>query len=390
MARQANRLTPKEVTSLTEPGFYPDGNRLYMQISKWGTKSWVFRYALDGRARYMGLGSIKDVSLAEARARARRASHLVIDGKDPLEVKRQERDERRAHTADNMLFKDAVERYLALHKATWKNAKHKYQWDRLTKDARELATRRIADIDMALINAVLASMWAKTPETARRTKQRVVKVCQWVKDGMPPPHLNGNGIQHHAALPYGELPAFMAELSAKRSMSARALEFTILTACRTTEVLEARWNEIEGGVWTIPGSRMKAGKAHRVPLSRQALNLLERLPRDGSCFIFPGTLANKPMSNMTMLKLLQDMKPGYTVHGFRSSFSDWARENTNYPRDVVELALAHAIKDKTEAAYRRGDALLKRTKLTQQWADHCTSELVEATVSDLAEVRAGR
>lgn len=388
MTRQVNRLTAAKVRDVTEPGFYPDGLGLYMQISKWETKSWVFRYTLDGRPRYMGLGSVHTVGLAEARVRARQARQLLLDGKDPLEVKREARDARRAQTNDRMLFKDALKCFLDLYEPTWKNEKHRWQWSHSLKQyAGGLSSRPIAAIDGALITETLAPIWTTKAETARRVKQRVERVCQWVKDGMPLPTQAGKDVRHHPALPFAELPAFMAELTQRQGMSARALEFAILTAARTNEVLGARWEEISGDVWVVPAERMKGAKQHRVPLSKQARAILKALPRDGSGYIFPGAVAGRPLSNMAMRELMKPMRPGYVPHGFRSTFSDWARENTNYPRDVVEMALAHAIKDKSEASYRRGDALPKRTRLMQEWAQVCYSPVVDATVSDLAEQR---
>ena len=217
-------------------------------------------------------------------------------------------------------------------------------------------------------------------------KQRIERVVQWVRDGMPlPMHGASKRVKHHAALPYGELPGFMAELRAKDSISARALELTILTASRTSEITGARWDEIDGDVWTVPAERMKGGLQHRVPLSRRAREVLAALPRDDSGFIFLGPAKGKPISSRAMFDLLKAMDPGLTVHGFRSSFSDWARECTAYPRDVVEMALAHTIKDKAEAAYRRMDALPKRTKLMDEWSRFCASPAVEATVTPIGK-----
>jgi integrase len=384
MVRQLNRLTPAKLRTLKEPGYYNDGLGLYLQISKWRTRAWVYRYTIDGTTRYLGLGPEHTVTLAMAREKARDARLLVLEGKDPIEVKREARDQRRAQANDRMLFKDALERFLQLHEPTWKNAKHRWQWhNSLEKYAKALNNRPVAAIDGAVITETLAPIWTSKAETARRVKQRIERVIQWVKDGQPLPAQAGKDVRHHAAMPFDELPDFMAELSKRKGSSPRALEFTILTAARTSEVLGARWVEIDGGVWVVPPSRMKSGRPHRVPLSPQAKAVLKALPRDRSGFIFPGAREGEPLSNMAMLGLVKDMREGLTVHGFRSSFSDWARERTNYPRDVVEMALAHAIKDKTEAAYRRGDALPKRTALMQDWADFACSPTVEATVTPI-------
>jgi integrase len=384
MVRQLNRLTPAKLRTLKEPGYYNDGLGLYLQISKWRTRAWVYRYTIDRTTRYLGLGPEHTVSLAMAREKAHEARLLVLEGKDPIEVKRAARDMRRAQANERMLFKDALERFLELHEPTWKNAKHRWQWhNSLEKYAKALNNRPVAAIDGAVITETLTPIWTSKSETARRVKQRIERVIQWVKDGMPLPAQAGKDVRHHAALPFVELPVFMAELAERHGMSARALEFTILTAARTSEVLGARWDEIEGSVWTVPAERMKAGKAHRVPLSAQAMALLKPLPRDRSGFIFLGAVAGKPLSNMAMLELVKSMRQGLTTHGFRSSFSDWARERTAYPPDLIEQALAHAIRDKTEAAYRRGDALPKRTALMQDWADFACMPTVQAKVTPI-------
>jgi integrase len=377
--REGNKLTALKVSRLKEPGRHGDGLGLWLQVSETGTKAWLFRYMRNGRSRQMGLGPLHTVSLAEARVRARQARQLLLDNQDPIEVRRRARDEARAATGDQMLFKDAARRFLELHEPTWKNEKHRWQWGQ-TLEAHAfptLGSRPIAAIDGALITEALRPIWQKMPETARRTKQRIERVVQWVKDGMPLPAHGASKpqVRHHPALPFADLPTFMAELRKRDSISARALEFTILTAARTSETIGATWNEInlDEAVWTIPADRMKSPRPHRVPLSREAVVLLRDLPRvRGNKHVFPGTRAS--LSNMAMLELLRGMRGnGLTVHGFRSTFSDWARERTNYPRDVVEMSLAHAIKDKSEAAYRRGDALPKRRRLMTEWARYCVS-----------------
>jgi integrase len=395
MARLINRLTKGDIGELTDPGFYADGQGLYLQISKWQTKSWVLRFTLDGRTRHLGLGSYNTVKLSDARERARKARLLIVDGVDPIEDKRARRDARRTQTAETTLFRDAVKEFLNLHSPTWKNAKHKWQWQRSLEQfaLKNLGGRPVGAIDGALITETLAPIWQTKTETARRVKQRIERVCQWIKDGKPLPSQNGNGVRHHPAPPFAELGDFMVELAKRQGHAARALEFCILTAGRTSEVLGARWDEIDlhGKVWTVPAERMKAGRPHRVPLSSPALALLRNQHDDGSGLVFLGPTQGKPLSNMAMLMLLRKMgRRDLTVHGTRSAFSDWCRERTAYPRDVVEMALAHAIKDKTEAAYRRGDALPKRALLMQEWANYCYSPAVEATVTDLAEVRAAR
>jgi len=385
--RELNALQVRETNV---PGRYRAGDCLWLQVtaSKSGdgvVKSWLLRYVIDGRERVMGLGSLRRFSLQEARTRARRHLQLLADGIDPLEHKREQRDARRAETNARISFRDGAKKFLDLHAPHWKNPKHRQQWAHTLRDYAfpTLGSRPVSAIGGPQITDAVSPIWAKKPETARRVKQRIERVIQWVKDGKPlPMHGASKRVKHHEALPFGELPGFMAKLRGKDSISAKALEFTILTAARTGEVIGARWDEIQGDVWTVPASRMKGKRQHRVPLSRRAREILAALPRDGSGYLFPGLKAGKHMSNMAMLKLLQrDM--GYadlTTHGFRSTFSDWARERTAYPRDVVEMALAHAVKDKTEAAYRRGDLLPKRAKLMQEWEQFYSSPAPEGKV----------
>lgn len=378
MGREANKLTAVGVAKLKTPGRYCDGLGLWLQVSQTGTKAWLFRYTRHGRARQMGLGSLHTVSLAEARARARAARQLILDGQDPIEVKHEARDEARSETAERMLFKDAVERFLVLHENEWKNDKHRAQWRSSLKTYAypTLGFRPVSAIDGALITEALTPIWTKKPETARRVKQRIERVVQWVKDGKPLPAQGASKrVRHHPAVPFAEMSAFMADLRDRKSVSARALEFVILTASRTSEVIEARWSEVDLGsrTWTIPDNRMKAGKEHAVPLSKRAMAILQEIPREkGSCYIFPGAKAKSPLSNMAMLELLRGMRnDGATVHGFRSTFRDWAGDRTNFAREVIEHALAHRIKDKAEAAYRRSDAIEKRRQLMEAWARYC-------------------
>jgi integrase len=329
MAREANKLTSAKVIKLKKPGLYSDGLGLWLQVSDFGTKSWIFRYSRYGARHDMGLGPLHTVSLAEARARARAARQTVLDGDDPLEMKRKKRDDARAATAERILFKDAAERFLDLHKAEWKNGKHRAQWQSTLKIYAypTLGSRPISAINGGLITEALAPIWTKKPETARRVKQRIERVVQWVKDGTPlPRHGASKRVRHHPALSFADLPDFMAELRARSSVSARALEFTILTAARTSEAIGAKWSEIDfdAKVWTIPAARMKAGKEHEVPLSTRAIAILEALPRERGGYIFPGAKVKAPLSNMAMLELLRGMRGnGLTVHGFRSSFRDW-------------------------------------------------------------------
>jgi integrase len=392
MARKANKLSAIKVAKLRSPGRYCDGLGLWLQVADGGTKSWLFRYTRHGRARQMGLGALHTVSLAEARERARQARQIILDGEDPIELRRKQQDEARAGSADRMLFKDAAARFLELHNDTWRNDKHRQQWASTLKTYAfpTLGGRPIAAIDGALITGALSSIWQKKPETARRTKQRIERVIQWVKEGRPLPRQSAaKRVRHHPAMPVDELPAFMAELRGKKNISAAALEFTILTAARTGEAIGAKWSEIdlETCVWTVPADRMKGSNEHEVPLSNRAVEILQALPRERGGYLFPGAKAKQPLSNMAMLELVRGMRDGLTVHGFRSTFRDWAGDRTNFARDVIEHALAHQLKDKAEAAYRRSSALEKRRQLMEAWARYCQSPA--ALASNVVEMRHG-
>jgi len=387
MARGLNKLSVKAVAAAKEPGLYGDGGNLYLQVAdvdgKGPTKSWILRYMVAGRARKMGLGSVNDFSLAEARERARQARQQLADGIDPIEARLAARDLARKEADENITFKAAAEKFIDAHELSWRNEKHRAQW-RSTLKAYvygSLGDRPVKAIDAALINGALASIWKKKPETASRVRQRIERIIQWIKDGKPQPSAGkAKRVKHHAALPWREIPAFMVELRSKKAVSAQALEFTILTAARTGETIGAKWDEIDlqAKVWTIPADRMKAGKEHRVPLSDRAIEILDEVPREnGSPYIFPGTKAKSPLSNMSMLEMVRGMRPNFTVHGFRSAFKDWASEATNHPNIVSEAALAHTVKDAVEKAYRRGELIEKRTRLMNDWAAFCTRPAVD-------------
>ena len=316
---------------------------------------------IDGRARHMGLGPLHTVSLAEARTRARQARQLILDGKDPIEVKYEARDARRSPGA--MVFKEAAQRFIEVHDPTWRSARHRQQWrNTLFRDhASSLANRPISAIDGALITSTLAPIWSRTPETAKRVKQRIERVVAMGSRWHARAERHSSSGSHHEAMPFAELPAFMRELRGINSISARALEFTILTGARTSEVLKATWDEIDtkAKVWTIPAERMKANKLHRVPLSDRAMRILNGLPRDGS-LVFPGSRVGRPLAADSLLKLLQRLRPGLTVHGLRSSFRDWAGDRTAYPRDVIEMALGPRyqgqIRSRLQTRRRAGEA----------------------------------
>ena len=395
--RAFNKLTPKKVATLTELGRHPDGGGLYLQVSKVverTTKAWVFRYMIDGEARHMGLGSVSDFNLAEARDRARDCRQQVSKGIDPIAVKRKARDERRLADASRVTFEQCAQRYIAAHESKWTDSKHKQQWhNTLSAYAYPVIGKLpVSGISRAHIEKILEPIWNEKWDTANRLRGRIEAILDYakVKDyrtGDNPARWKGNlqnllpaknrdqQNQHHAAMPYAEVPAFMATLRATDKIAARALEFAILTAMRTGEVIQAQWNEIDlnEAICTIPGNRMKAGIEHRVPLSDRAVEILKSLPRMKGNWLFPGAKHGHAISNNAMLQLLRSMSGnGYTVHGFRSSLMDWAHEQTAYPKVVIDMALAHTVGDKVEAAYRRGDLFKKRQQLMAAWAKYCS------------------
>jgi integrase len=394
MARQINRLTPRAVAAKRKPGYYADGGGLYLQVKESGAKSWILRFMLNGRAREMGLGGIMDKELAKARGDAQEARNLVRDGVDPIDARGAEKKRMALDVARSMTFAQCAATYIEAHKAGWKNAKHASQWTATleTYCGPVFGAQPVQAVDTALVCKVLEPMWQEKPETATRLRARIERVLDWAtvrgyRDGDNParwrghldkllPMLKKNArVKHHAALPFAQVGAFMADLRLQEGVAARALEFLILTATRTSEVTDARWDEINlnTGVWTIPAERMKAGREHRVPLPAAALTLVKAMGETRlSDFVFQGRANGVPLSNMAMLELLKRMgRADITVHGFRSTFKDWASESTNYPREVTEMALAHTIGDKVEAAYRRGDLFDKRRLLMTEWARHC-------------------
>jgi integrase len=379
------KLKTRQVTN-SKPGYLSDGAGLYLQttVGKEGDacRSWVFRFERRGKRREAGIGPLHTVGLAEARERAKTMRLLLLDGKDPIEHRLAERDKQRAEEAARVTFKEAAEQFLTVHESGWRNAKHRSQWRNTLKDYAypTLGRRPVKAIDAAVINEALAGIWQRVPETANRVKWRVERVIKWVKDGKPlPTAAASKRAKHHAGMAHTDVPAFMVELRSRANVSARALEFLILTAARTGEVIGARWSEIDlrSKVWTVPPGRMKGSRAHRVPLSARVVAILEELPRQGA-HVFGGT---RPISHMTMLKLLRGMRPGLTVHGFRSAFRTWAGECTSTPREIAEAALAHVVGDKTEQAYQRGDLFTKRAKLMSDWERFCAKP--GATVTPL-------
>ena len=395
MAVALNKLSAKAVDKLRAPGLHGDGGGLYLQVSATGARSWIYRYKVDGAVKTMGLGPLPAVSLREAREKAQGARRIRVDGLDPLTNKREQRAAQRRKAARAKTFAEVAREYIDAHKAAWRGDKTQIGWERsLFNYAAELGAVPIADVGKTHILDTLRPWWTAHPETARRLRRHLESVLAFAvahgyRDGSNPALWRGNlqfalpalgkieRVQHHAAIPFPELPAFIAELGEETSLSARALEFCILTACRTTEVLQAAWSEIDldAATWSISAERMKGGRAHRVPLTDAALELLHAAAdhrRDG--FVWPGQRQGRPLSNMAFLMLLRRMgRSGITAHGFRSAFRDWAAETTHFPNHVVEMALAHSIGNAVEAAYRRGDLFDKRRQLMAEWADHCAA-----------------
>jgi integrase len=344
----------------------------------------------------MGLGSAELVSLADAREKALAARKLLLNGVDPIEEKKAARASAALEAAKGMTFESCAEAYIEAHKAEWRNAKHANQWGSTLKAYVYpiFGDLPVSRIDVGLVMKALEPIWTAKTETANRLRGRIEAVLDWATvrgyrqgdnparwrghlDSLLPRRAKVQKVEHHAALPYAEVGAFMEALRQQEGLSALALEFLILTATRTSETIGATWSEfdLDAATWTIPAKRIKAGKEHRVPLSPAALAIVKRMCelRSGE-FVFPGGKRGRPLSNMALLKLLERMgRDDLTAHGFRSTFRDWAAERTNFPREVAEMALAHAVGDKVEAAYRRGDLFQKRRHLMEAWAKHCAN-----------------
>ena len=401
MPRQIRRLSALAVSRAKKRGMYPDGAGLYLQVSAKGVRSWVYRYMLNGTPRYMGLGPLHTVTLADARIKALEARQLRLAGVDPIKARHDKVTEARLEAARSITFKDAAEAYMEAHKEDWRNAKHADQWRNTleTYAYPVLGALPVQGVDVALVMKVLGPIWTTKTETARRVRGRIERVLDWAttseyRVGENPARWRGHlenllakrskvrEVEHYPALPYDEVGAFMVALRRQEGTAARALEFLILTVCRTGEAIGARWPElnIEEALWTVPAGRTKSGRrAHRVPLSSAALAIVNamqkaRTTEPGNSFVFPGGKRGRPLSNMALLALLKRMgRSDLTVHGFRSTFRDWAAERTNYPREVAEMALGHVISDAVEAAYRRGELLEKRRRLMGEWARFCRS-----------------
>jgi integrase len=397
MAQAIQRLSALAVTRASKPGLYADGAGLYLRVNRNGSKSWAFRFMIRGKPREMGFGSLTKVSLADARRKAADARLALSNGRDPLALRREQEAERVAEEKltqnSAVTFDKCAESYIAAHEASWKNEKHKQQWRNTIANyvSPVFGNTPVQHIDLDLVLKVIEPIWSKKAETARRVRGRIEVILDWARvrgyrsgenparwrgqmDQLLPARSKVAPVKHHTALPYPELSQFMKELRLVPGNSATALEFLILTAGRTGEVLYARWSELDlkKKLWIVPATRMKSGREHRVPLSTAAIAMVSRIENPKGDYVFSGRTPTQPLSDMSLLMTLGRMnRADITVHGFRSTFRDWAAECTAFASEVVEMALAHVIEGKTEAAYRRGDLLEKRRQLMDAWADYC-------------------
>lgn len=429
MAHTLNRLTPRGVETAKTPGLYADGGGLYLRVGRGGAKSWCLRYMLEGKAREMGLGGLSKIGLADARKKASAQRLLLVERVDPLARRKAERVATKIKAARSMMFDDCAAAYMKAHEPSWRNAKHRQQWANTlaTYVTPIFGTVPVGDVDVAMVMKVIEPLWATKPETAGRVRGRIKSVLDWAKargfrEGENPARWRGHlsnllparskvhKVKHHPALPYTQIGTFMEDLRSRPGMAARALELLILCAVRTGDIIgndrddkpPLRWPHIDlkERLWTVPST--KTDTEHRVPLPHAAVRLLSDMKAlELGDIVFPGMKDGQPLSNMAMLNLIGRMNgdrarsgqtryldprqdnADVTPHGFRSTFRDWAAERTNFPTEVVDMALAHAIDDKVEAAYRRGDLFDKRRRLMDAWAEFCAKPAQAGTVVTL-------
>lgn len=389
------KLSALKVARVSKPGKYGDGNGLYLQVTKQLVKSWIFRYTINGGERYMGLGAVHTVGLVDARQEARKARLLLSKGIDPLQAKEEAAAQVRATKLSNKTFSECVTEYILTHKASWKSKKHEKQWTATLESyaCPHFGKMNVREINTALVLKALNPIWKTKTETATRLRERIERVLSWAatlgyREGENPARWHGHlqellpkpsklkTVEHHPALAHQHIGDFYRRLAAEKGVAARALQLTILTACRTSEVILARWQEIdlERRVWIIPGERMKGGREHRVPLVPESAAILRRLEGQDPTWVFPGAKEGKPLSNMAMLNVLKRMgRSNLTVHGFRSTFRVWGAEQTTYPKEMLELALAHAVGTAVEVAYQRSDLFERRRALMKDWALYCSA-----------------
>ena len=402
-SRQLNRLSAKTVATKKLRGLYCDGGGLYLQVTPSGGKTWIFRFQspVTQKLRDMGLGPLHSIGLSEAREKAAAQRTVLLHGLDPIEAREENNRRKALEAAKAVTFRQCAASYIESHRPRWRNGKHGDQWESTIESYCDpvIGPLPVQDVDTGLVLKILEPIWATKSETASRLRGRIESVLDWAKvrgyrSGENPARWKGhialllpaiprkNRVTHHKAMSFSEVSGLVAKLRDMLRVSARCLEFTILTAVRTSEAIYARPEEFDlnNAAWTIPGSRMKAAKEHRVPLSPRAVEIVQEFIAQKNEFLFPGAKQVKPLNNMTMLHLLQRMGIKATVHGFRSSFRDWAAERTAFPHEVCEAALAHSISNATEAAYRRGDLFEKRRNLMKAWADFINTPQMEGAV----------
>jgi integrase len=402
MAREIERLTAKQVQHAKNPGYYHDGGGLYLQVSAGLSKSWIFRYTLHGKTREMGLGSFNAFSLADARERAKAQRQLLADGKDPITVRDAEKASAAQASTKSLTFAECATRYIAAQRSGWKNAKHAEQWTTTleTYAAPVIGKCLVRDVTTEHVKQILEPIWTTKPETATRVRSRIEGVINWAvhsgyrPEGPNPARWKGHlalsfpkrskvkKVKNHPSLSYSQMAAFMQELRAYPGTAARALEFAILNANRTGEVRGAKPEEVsDDGIWIIPPERMKAEKEHRVPLSQRSLEIVREQKALGGKYLFPGRSKDEPLSQQSMLMVVRRLNDplrwkdksgeGIVPHGFRATFRTWAAEQTSYPHEMCEIAIAHTQDDKTVEAYFRSDMMEKRRDLMQAWANYC-------------------
>ncbi len=406
MPRAIHRLSAMEVTKQTRPGLYADGGGLWLQVTNTQSKSWCFRFMLNGRTREMGLGSLHTFDLATAREKARKCRELVKEGTDPIERRNAERARALVDANSAKTFDECASAFIAAKRPGWSNEKHVDQWTNTLKTYASpfFGKLPVGAVDTDVIVQALNRIWTTKTETATRVRQRIEAVLDWAtvsgfRKGENPARWSGHlehkltkpskikTVENLAALPFTEIAAFLVDLRKEEGIAARAMEFMILTATRTGEVRGAVWPEIDldEATWTIPAERMKMKREHRVPLCNRAVAILQDMEKNRTPeepFVFPGGKLAKGMSDGALLALLKRMKRAdITPHGFRSTFRDWVSESTTYPNEVQEMALAHIIRNKAEAAYRRGDLFEKRRQMMADWERYCETVTPEKVVS---------
>lgn len=394
MPKKAKELGALEVSRITKTGLHAVGGvaGLQLQVTQNAAKSWILRIQVGGKRRDMGLGGYPDVTLAQAREKARQAREAAQNGIDPIAARKEAQRVLLASRGAEITFEKAAHAFINAKSPEWKNAKHIGQWEAtLTTYAFPTIRKlRVNEITLAHVMTILEPIWTEKTETAKRLRGRLESILDWAtvrgyRTGENPARWKGHldkllaspkkvaRVKHHAAIPVSDIGAFMVDLKTRDGVSALALEFLALTATRSGEVRGAKWDEIDltGKVWTIPADRMKAGKEHRVPLSTRALAILNEQPHtDGNEYVFASPRGGQ-LSDMTLTAVMRRMNVDAVPHGFRSTFRDWAAERTNFPREAAEMALAHTIESKVEAAYRRGDLFEKRRLMMEEWAKHC-------------------